>query len=320
VPFHPSGLVTEWSLAPFPIATLFVLIGLAIWYMDAVQRMRARGKSWSNARVLAFLAGLLAIEYALGGPVSVYVMTMFPAHIAQHLLLMIVAPGLLSLSAPVTLALQTLAPRRRALLQSFLHSTFLKVVTFPLVVFLLYYGVMWWFFTTSALGYAMEHMWLMDMVNILFFLGGVLFWWPLIGKDTILHWRTGFGGKIATLGIGIPFETFLGLTISANRTPLAPMYSAASWYTGGQVLWGASEVLTTIGLAIVIGQWIASEDRMTKRMAQSRSQTPLSSRGDGMPKEYYWAQQTIARTPPGTPMHEEAERILAQIAREQQAR
>ncbi|EQD43198.1 conserved hypothetical protein, membrane, partial [mine drainage metagenome] len=114
------------------------------------------------------------IEYSLGGPLSVYVMHYFPAHIAQHLLLMIVAPGLLSMSAPVTLALQTLGPRPRKALNGFLHSKILHLVTFPLIVFILYYGVMWWFFTSTAIAYAMAHMWLMDLLNLGFFASGVL--------------------------------------------------------------------------------------------------------------------------------------------------
>jgi len=36
-----------------------------------------------------------------------------------------------------------------------------------------------------------------------------------------------------------------------------------------------------------------------------------------MPKEYYWAQQIIARTPADSPVHQEALVVLAQIAREQ---
>ncbi|WP_298336092.1 cytochrome c oxidase assembly protein [Ferrimicrobium sp.] len=316
--FHYLGLLTAWSLSPFSIAVLFFLIAITSWYLDSVIKVRAKGRKWSNARVGAFVGGAFAIEYALGGPVSVYVMHYFTAHIAQHLLLMIVAPGLLSLAAPVTLALQTSKKHTRRLIDGFLHSRFLQFLTFPLVVFVLYYGVMWWFFTSTAVGFAMAHMWLMDILNIMFFAGGVLFWWPIIGKDTILHWRLGFGGRIFSLAIGIPFETFLGITISSNKVSLAPtIYSLGDWHAGGQVLWGAGEAMTTIGLAIVIGSWIASEDRAHRRMDASTDAFPLSTRGEGMPKEYYWAQQTLSRTPVDSPMHQEALTVLKQIEREQ---
>jgi putative copper resistance protein D len=315
--FRYLGLLTAWSISPFSITVLFALVALVAWYLDGVLKVRAKGREWSNARVAAFVGGAFAIEYALGGPVSVYVMHYFTAHIAQHLLLMIVAPGLLALSAPVTLAIQTSKIGVRRLIDRFLHSRFLQFVTFPLVVFILYYGVMWWFFTSTAIGYAMAHMWLMDILNILFFSGGVLFWWPIIGKDSIIHWRLGFGGRILSLAIGIPFETFLGITITSNKVSLAPsIYSLGNWHAGGQVLWGGGEAMTTIGMAIVIGSWIASEDRAHRRMNASSEAFPLSTRGEGMPKEYYWAQQIIARTPANSPVHQEALSVLEQIERE----
>jgi putative membrane protein len=316
--FSISGLVTEWSTGPFAILVLLASVALFAWYVDAAVKVRAKGRSWRGRRILSFGFGLAAIVYALAGPVSVWVMRYFPAHIVQHLLLMILAPSLLAMAAPVTLALQTTTGLTRRLITSFLHSRFLHVITFPLVVVLAYYGVMWWFFTTSAVGYAMEHMWLMDLLNLLFLAGGVLFWWPLVGKDPILHWRMGWGAKMLSLAFGIPFETFLGLTIAGAHTSLAPMYSLPDWIAGGDVLWGLSEMLTTAAIAIVIANWIASEERQAKRMARSTSaEPPLSSRQDGLPKEYYWARQIMARMPEDSPLYEEARSVLARIEREQ---
>jgi putative copper resistance protein D len=261
--------------------------------------------------------GLFSVEYALGGPVSVYVMNYFPAHIVQHLILMIVAPAFLAMAAPVTLALQTLPPKPRKVLNRFLHSKFLHIVTFPLVVFTLYYVVMWWFFTTTAIGFAMEHMWVMDLLNLLFFAGGIMFWWPIVGKDTILHWRTGFGGKMITLAIGIPFESFLGIALSGTKIPPAPMYSPHDWYTGGQLLWGLSELLTTLALGIVVANWMSSEDRHNRRMARtSQNDVQISARGDGIPKEFYWAQQIVSKMPPESPVYQEAIAVLKKVEQE----
>ncbi len=72
-----------------------------------------------------------------------------------------------------------------------------------------------------------------------------------------------------------------------------------------------------VSKGIPIGSWIASEDRAHRRMNASTEAFPLSSRGEGMPKEYYWAQQIIARTPVDSPVHQEALSVLEQIEREQ---
>lgn len=318
VVFHYLGLLTQWSASPFSVFVMLVLALGALWYLDAVIKVRAKGRSWSGWRIVAFLGGLATIAYALAGPISVYVMGFFTAHVAQHLALMIVGPALLAMSSPITLALQTLPKRRRALLQSFLKSRFLHVVTFPLVVFMLYYVAMWWFFTSSAIGFAMAHMWTMDLLNIAFFLGGVLFWWPLVSRDPILHWRLSYGGKMFSLGIGIPFETFLGIAIASMRNSPTLIYSLGDWHSGGDVLWGAGEFLTTLGLTVVIAQWYVVDTRAAKRMNESKEEVKIASRADpsSMPQEYFWAKQTIARTPPGTPLYEQAEGILRQIAKE----
>jgi putative membrane protein len=318
--FSPAGLLTLWSLGPFAILVILGAGALFAWYVDAAVRVRAKGRAWPTRRIVSFGLGLATVVYSLAGPIAVWVMRYFPAHIVQHLTLMIVAPSLAAMAAPVTLALQTTKGAPRRLITGFLHSRFLHALTFPLVVFIAYYVVMWWFFTTSAIGYAMTHMWLMDLLNLAFLAGGVLFWWPLVGRDPILHWRMGWGAKLASLAFGIPFETFLGLTIAGARAPLAPMYTLGDWSAGGDVLWGLSELFTTAAIAVVIANWIASEERQATRMLRSREAQPLSSRQDGLPKEYYWARQIVERMPAGSPLYEEAQAVLARIERERPSR
>ena len=53
---------------------------------------------------------------------------------------------------------------------------------------MLYYGVMLAFFLTPTIGFAMNHMWLMDLINLGFLFGATLFWWPMIGLDPIPRW------------------------------------------------------------------------------------------------------------------------------------
>ena len=307
------SLVLTWSLAPFPVSVLVAVALLAWWYLDAVAKVRRKHRNWRRRRTAAFLSGLVSAAYVLAGPVSTYVMRYFVAHVIQHLTLMIVTPALLSMGAPVTLALQTQPAKSRKLLSSFLHSRVLRWLTFPLVVFALYYGVMWWFFTTGAIGFAMARMWVMDLFNLLFLLGGILFWWPLVGKDPILHWRMGFGARLGTLVIGIPFESFLGLVISGTTKPPAAIYSPEQWYAGGQLLWGLGEMLTTAAIAIVVGNWLASEERSAARMGRSSAKVPLSGRAVGMPKEYFWAKQVLAHGATGTPIYREAQEVIDRL-------
>ena len=139
------------------------------------------------------------------------------------------------------------------------------MLTHPVVVWFLYFGAMSAFFLTALINFAMVHMALMDAINVVFLLGGCFYWWPLVGLDPIVHWRMGYGARIATLAIGVPFEAFLGIAIMSDRSPIASMYSLASTHTGGALLWAATELSTFAGLIPVFLQWQRADERAGAR-------------------------------------------------------
>jgi cytochrome c oxidase assembly factor CtaG/polyferredoxin len=58
-------------------------------------------RCWHGGRPAAFLGGLAAIELALGSPVEPFAQLLLQVHMVQHLLLMMAAPPLLWLGAPL---------------------------------------------------------------------------------------------------------------------------------------------------------------------------------------------------------------------------
>lgn len=284
VPWSAHNLAFAWEFTPFAVATLVVLLATAVWYLQAAWSLSVRGRSWPRVRTLAFLSGLVALDLALQSPIANLTMGYFQAHVVQHLLLMMIAPPLLALGAPMTLALQTSTRRTKVFLLKILNSKAFRVITHPLPVWVLYYGLMFAFMLTSAIGVAMEHMWVMDIWNIVFFLGATLFWWPIVGVDPIPHWRMTHGVKMVNLLIGVPVESFLALAIVMSRNPIAPMYTVASTHSGGAILWVGAEVFTFIALLPVFIQWVRSETRSTARLdaaldaelaASGRTTTPV---------------------------------------------
>jgi putative membrane protein len=265
-PIDGHTLLTDWDTSIFPVAVAVALVVLAAWYLTATRRLAAKGRHWSRWRTLSFLAGLLAVELALGSSVAILTNFTFTAHIAQHLLLMVVAPPLAALGAPMTLALQTSPrPTKRRLL-AILHSRPFKVISHPIPVFFFYYLSMYAFFLTGALGYAMTHMWVMDLVNLGFLAGATLFWWPMVGIDPIPHWNMNPGLKLLNLLIGVPVESFLGVALLLKSTPAAPMYTLTSTHMGGGVLWVGTEVATIAALAPIYAQWVRYDLRAAKRI------------------------------------------------------
>jgi cytochrome c oxidase assembly factor CtaG len=280
-PFNLHTALTAWQSGPFSIAVAVALVGLAYWYLRADWRLAARGRRWPGRRTLAFMAGLLAVDVALQSPVATFTGSYFEAHVTQHLLLMVVAPPLLALGAPSTLLLQSSSRQVKTKWLAILRSRPFAVATYPMIVWFFYFGVMFAFFLSPLINYAMEHMALMDAINVAFLLGGCMYWWPVVGLDPIVHWRMGYGTRLAALSIGVPFEAFLGVAIMSLRTPIASMYSLSSTHSGGALLWAATELAIFVGLIPIFLQWMRADERAGARAdaranraarAQERSQ------------------------------------------------
>ena len=285
-PVNAHTLLTHWQVSPFPVAVAVVLVILAAWYVMATRRLALRGRRWPVSRTVSFLLSLLAVELAIGSSVAVFTNYSFTAHVIQHLLLMVVAPPLAALSAPMTLALQT-SPRsvKRRLLRT-LKSPVFAVVSHPVLVFFLYYLSMYAFFLTGALGYAMDHMWLMDLLNLGFLGGATLFWWPMVGIDPLAHWRFSPGLKMLNLLVGVPVESFLGIALLLMSSPVAPMYTLTSTHTGGGVLWVFTELSTVAAIAPLFVQWTRADARNARhidaRIAAGEGMAPPVFEGHGL--------------------------------------
>src|SRR5262245_47671593 len=110
---------------------------MAAFYVGGLRRLRARGRSWPTARTVAFVSGLVVILVATGSGLAVYDDVLFSLHVVQHVLLGMVAPLLLVLGAPVTLALQSGSRSTQRRLLRVLHSQPARVLTHPLTAWLL---------------------------------------------------------------------------------------------------------------------------------------------------------------------------------------
>lgn len=280
--------LTQWSTGPFAWVVLVVLVMAGLWYLRGVGRLRAKGRRWSPGRTAAFIGGLVSVELALGSSVAVFTMSDFSAHVVQHMLLMILAPPLLAMGAPSTLILQTSTPRVKTALLRALRSPGFTVLSHPITVWFLYYGLMFVFFLSALLGYAMNHMALMDLLNVVFLAGGTLFWWPMVSPDPIPSWRMGYAAKFVNLLVGVPFESFLGIALMSETSSAASMYSVSGTHAGGGVLWAIGELSIAVAMFPIFRQWMRSDEREARR-ADRRGQVSVGA-------DSGWAAEWAART------------------------
>ncbi len=294
-------ILTAWQSGPFSFAVLLTLVLLGYWYLHATHLLAERNRVWPRRRTVNFLLGLGAIELALQSPVATFTQDYFTSHIIQHLLLMLVAPPLLALGAPSTLFLQTSSRKMKKHWLSFIRSGAFAIISHPISVWFIYYGFMFIFFLTPLIGIAMEHMALMDLINLAFLGGGTLFWWPIIGIDPILHWRMGYIARVVNLLIGVPVESFLAIAILSERSPIAPMYTVSDTHAGGALLWILSEAMTLPALVPLFRRWVGSDERegsrMDARISHKLSRTERSGWNSEKPDvPSAWEAHWIART------------------------
>jgi putative membrane protein len=111
-----------------PLALAAALLLAAGLYLAAATRPPAGRNPWPAHRSLLWLLGLATIAAAGLGPLAdaahqgVPAGKGFPAHMAAHLLAGMLAPLLIALSAPATLALRTLDVARARRLSRLLTS------------------------------------------------------------------------------------------------------------------------------------------------------------------------------------------------------
>ena len=168
---HEHGLGAELGAeaasAPFPLAGVVLggaLLLFLVAYVVLVRAGRRRGRAWSDARTLSAAAGVVAGVVAVG-PLGVAGHHDFTAHMWGHLLLGMLAPLLLVLSAPVTVALRGLPVAWARRLSRVLSTPYVRVVSHPVVAGLLNIGGLWLLYTTplhawmhaSAVGHLLVH-------------------------------------------------------------------------------------------------------------------------------------------------------------------
>src|SRR5262249_38820940 len=101
IPMSPTldAALRSWPFDPWLLAALLLTAGA---YLRGWLVLRRRApRRWQGGHLAAFLGGLAAVYLALASPIEPLADLLLAVHMAQHLLLMMVAPPLLWMGAPL---------------------------------------------------------------------------------------------------------------------------------------------------------------------------------------------------------------------------
>lgn len=268
-----GDLVTDWVLDPAPALLLVVSGGL---YAAGVRRLARKGRRWSPARTAAFAAGLAVLLVATCSGIGRYDTVRFSAHATQHALLGMAAPLLLVLGAPMTLALAASERPTRTVLLRALHSRPLRAITHPLVIWALFGGTLVALYTSPLLEASTTNDLLHAVVHLHVVVVGVLFCEVAFGLDALPR-RLPHGARLLFVLFAVPFHAVVGLALLGATDVIAPYASLGDQRVGAGVLWGTGELFGLFAAGIVLGRWMAADERDAAR-TDARSgaiRTPL---------------------------------------------
>jgi putative copper resistance protein D len=196
------------------------------------------------------------------------------------MVLTMLAPPLIALGAPITLALLTTGKRVRKRIVKIVHSPPIRVLSHPLLAWIVFTLSLYALYYSSLFGLSLRNPWVHRGVHVHFLLAGLLFWWPIVGLDPT-RWRLHPAARLGYLFLMLPFHAFLGVAIMSSEALLDPvmLQLAPTWVhvladqrAGGGILWAAGDLISVTAALGIMTAWAnqdakeaAREDRRLDR-------------------------------------------------------
>ena len=278
----PAG---AWPVTPDIAIPLLLLAAL---YLAGLRRRRDAGQPPSRLRHLGFFGGLAALFLALQSPVDALAGELFFVHQIQHLLLRMIGPMLLALSAPQALLVaglpsflrrQLLAPLAGASVPRRLIAPLLG----PLPVTLLFIGSLYFWQIPYLHELALRRAGVHYTMHISMLAAGLLFWWRIFDLRPPPQGLR-FGARAAMLCFVILSNILLGASTTFTGGILYPAYGdgglhfgytpLADQQMGGITIWIPSSMMSVLAALIVIHRFGRDETRRMLRALAGRGGRP----------------------------------------------
>jgi putative membrane protein len=244
------------------------LAALATAYARGWRRLHAAGYAPPIWRPAFYALGLLTVAAALLSPLDDLAVSRFSAHMAQHLLLTMMAAPLLLLGNPLPLVLWGVPPSlRRPLAVPFrrdaLPRSALSALTFWPAAGLLHVVSVWVWHLPMLYDAAAEHELVHAIEHVIFFATALLFWWPIVRPAPRLGPRLHPGLQIAYLLAATAQSTALGMLLAVPERAFYPHYARIAatlgisavddQMLGGGLMWSGAHMYLFPILVILYG-------------------------------------------------------------------
>ncbi|MGA1158373.1 MAG: cytochrome c oxidase assembly protein [Candidatus Nanopelagicaceae bacterium] len=261
---------------------LGALIFVTALYIRGVVALVRRGDRWPVGRTISFAIGISLLDYSTSGGLGLYGIFSFKYHMVAHMVLSMIAPIFIILSAPLTLALRTLPQGRgkeergiRRWFLSILHSRFSSVWTHPITALAIFDGSLFALYFTPLFGDLMSSHFGHLAMNLHFIGAGLLFFYVIVGVDPNPR-RTHHLVRMVILLAAMSIHAFFSLALMSSTTLIDGGYYEslqrpwdldllADQRTGASLGWAMGEIPIVIAFIATFIQWLRSDAREAKR-------------------------------------------------------
>ncbi len=273
-PPDAAALILGWSFHPQVLLPLLLAAAVYLWAVRRVNRAHPDNPV-PRDRPVFWLVGLGCLAIALLSGIERYDTELFAVHMVQHLLIVFGAAPALVLAAPITLLLRASSPEvRNRWILPVLRSWPVKVISHPLVAWLLFTAVMWGSHVSPLFDAALEDPIVHDLEHGLYLASSMLFWWPVVARDPS-PWRLPYPARIGYLFLQMPLNSLLGVAILFSDRVLYSHYvtTGRTWtptpledqQLAGAIMWGLGDLGFLAAIFIVIATWMRAEEEATRR-------------------------------------------------------
>ncbi|WP_102336093.1 cytochrome c oxidase assembly protein [Salimicrobium jeotgali] len=246
-----------WSL---PLITLIILYVAAGILSSRSPRLR----DWPGYRYALFIAGVLSAGAAVLGPLAEMAHTDFRFHMIGHLLLGMLAPLLLVLSAPITLTLRTLPPGMARRLTFLLRSRYISFISHPVSASLLNIGGLWVLYTTGLYTLMHEFQWIRTLVHLHVFFAGYLFTMSMIYIEPVAH-RYGYLYRTVVFIFAFAGHGILSKYLYASPPRGVPQAKAE---TGAMIMYYGGDLIDAVLIFLICFHWYKSVSPKKKAVSK----------------------------------------------------
>jgi putative membrane protein len=282
-PHHDVIGWTSWEFEP----EIFVLTFIAsLVYAAGIVRRPASGDPLRLLRHAAYFGGVFAVFASLESPVDAMADHLFWMHQIQHMLLRMIGPMLIALSAPQAMLISGLPNvLRRSALAPFAGSGVLRrifsILTNATVVTLLFIAALFVWQYPPYHNAAILDDGLHYTMHVTMLAAGLLFWWRIFDMRPP-PMGLGYGTRLMMLWIATLAQIGLGAYTTLKGEVLYPAYDVAGRLfeigplsdetIGGFIIWVPSAMMCLLAAILVIHLWGVQETRADeKRLAWSAS-------------------------------------------------